>query len=145
MIRQFKQTEKEALLDILKVNTPLYFHPKELEDFSQYLDANADFYFVYLEAGTIAGGAGWHLDDAQKSGSISWVLCRPEFQGMGIGKSLVETCLDRLRQEKKIQKIVVRTSQLAYRFFTKFGFEVVETRENYWGPGLDLYLMEMKP
>lgn len=47
-----------------------------------------------------------------------------------------------LKLNPKIDKLVVTTSQLAFRFIEKFGFDLIQTEKDYWGPGLDLYLME---
>jgi ribosomal protein S18 acetylase RimI-like enzyme len=41
-----------------------------------------------------------------------------------------------------VKKLVVRTSQLAYKFFERLGYHLIRTEKDYWGKGLDLYLME---
>jgi ribosomal protein S18 acetylase RimI-like enzyme len=37
---------------------------------------------------------------------------------------------------------MVRTSQHAWRFFEKMGFELQKTEKNFWAPGFDLYQMK---
>jgi ribosomal protein S18 acetylase RimI-like enzyme len=144
MIRPYSQNDRKELLAILNANVPLFFHPDEVHDFSRYLDTHADFYLVCQEDDRIQGGSGWYYHRAEKLGSVSWVFCRPDGQGKGYGTRLVEHCLALLREEKDLAKVVVRTSQLAFKFFQKFKFEVVRTEKNYWASGFDLYLMEMK-
>ncbi|EMR01507.1 hypothetical protein ADICEAN_03364 [Cesiribacter andamanensis AMV16] len=47
-----------------------------------------------------------------------------------------------LRQHPEVATIVVRTSQLVYRFYEKGGFTLKEVVQEYWAPGFDLYYME---
>jgi len=44
----------------------------------------------------------------------------------------------------KIDIISVRTSQHAYKFYEKMGFELVKITNDYWAKNFDLYLMQMK-
>ena len=37
-IRNYKKSDKDSLLEILKSNTPTYFSPEEEKDFIHYLD-----------------------------------------------------------------------------------------------------------
>ena len=39
--------------------------------------------------------------------------------------------------------IECQTSQVAYRFFEKFGFVLQHTEPKHWAPGLDLYFMTL--
>jgi ribosomal protein S18 acetylase RimI-like enzyme len=39
--------------------------------------------------------------------------------------------------------IIVRTSQLAYKFYQKVGFELEKTEKDFWAKGFDLYQMKM--
>jgi len=60
----------------------------------------------------------------------------------GLGKKTVEHCLNILESSPNVEKLVVTTSQLAFKIFGKFGYELVKVEKDYWGEGLDLYLME---
>ena len=53
--------------------------------------------------------------------------------------------LDVIRQLPLVRRIVCRTSQVAYRFFEKFGFQLQYTTPDFWAPGLDLYYMTREP
>jgi ribosomal protein S18 acetylase RimI-like enzyme len=43
-----------------------------------------------------------------------------------------------------ITTIMVRTSQLAYKFYEKNGFILKEIEKDYWAKGFDLYSMTYK-
>ena len=43
--------------------------------------------------------------------------------------------------ESSVQTLIVRTSQLVYRFYEKQGFELEKVVKDYWAEGYDLYLM----
>tara|TARA_B110000285_G_scaffold234402_1_gene311224 strand:+ start:2948 stop:3142 length:195 start_codon:yes stop_codon:yes gene_type:complete len=62
---------------------------------------------------------------------------------MGIGRKLLNHRLSLLKSEKSIQKIIVRTSQITFLFYEKFGFELKEVKKDYWSKGFDLYHMEI--
>jgi ribosomal protein S18 acetylase RimI-like enzyme len=56
----------------------------------------------------------------------------------GVGTKAVEHCLTILKANPTVEKLVVTTSQLAYKFFSKFGYDLVKTEKDHWGKGLDL-------
>ena len=142
MIRPYNDTDKAALIDIFRRNAPEYFDPAELADYEKYLDEYASTYFTVEHEGKIAGGVGYFIDRLKKTGQITWILFHPQYTGMGLGKKVVEHCFAIFKADSGVEKLVVTTSQKAYRFFEKLGYGLVKTEENYWGPGLDLYLME---
>jgi ribosomal protein S18 acetylase RimI-like enzyme len=142
MIRLYQDDDKAELVEIFNLNVPTYFGPKELEDYREYLTHYADTYFVITHLGKIAGGIGYYIDRSKKSGHITWILVHPNHKGMGLGRQGLEHCLTILIKSQEVEKLVVSTSQFAYEFFKHFGYELVETKKDYWAPGLDLYLME---
>lgn len=144
VIRSYKLADKEELVEIFKLNTPQYFDPKEVYDFKKYLQQHNDTYFTIEYDSKIVGGAGYYVKESDKSGRISWIFFHPEFSGLGLGKKAVEHCLNLLKSNSEVEKLVVTTSQLAYKFFEKFGYKLVQIEKEYWGQGLDLYLMEQE-
>lgn len=143
MIRPFQQTDKEILAEIFMMNTPQYFDPKEVNDFVEYLEHHSHTYLTLEQDNKIVGGTGYYVKNSDKSGRITWIFLNPVYSGLGLGRQAVEYCLMRLRQNPEVEKFVVMTSQLAFRFFEKFGYRVIRTEKDYWGTGLDLYEMEM--
>ena len=41
-------------------------------------------------------------------------------------------------------KQALRTTQLAFQFYEKMGFELDKTKKDFWAKGFDLYQMKMK-
>ena len=143
VIRPYKPADKGQLLEIFKSNTPKYFDPKEVRDFENYLKQNGSTYLTIERDNTIVGGTGYYVNEKDNSGSITWVFFNPSYTGKGLGRQSVEHCLAQLRKDRRVEKLVVTTSQHAYRFFEKFGYSLIGTEKDYWGEGLDLYEMEM--
>ena len=143
MIRPYQPSDKETLVEIFKLNTPTYFDPKEVNDFINYIEHQQDTYLTIEREGKIVGGTGYSINNQKQSGAITWIFFHPDYSGMGLGKQAVEHCLNILKQKPSVKKLVVTTSQFAYQFFGKFGFELIHTKKDFWGPGLDLYEMEM--
>ena len=145
MIRPYTSADLEAVLNLLKLNTPEYFHPSEEKDFIEYLHHKRDAYFVVEVDHKIVGCGGYNLGfDHGKTARISWDMIHPDAQGSGIGSLLITHRIDAIKNDKNINKIIVRTSQFAYKFYAKFGFTLDSIIENYWSHGFDLYEMHIK-
>lgn len=142
MIRPYKPSDKETLLKIFSLNTPKYFDNIEIIDFEEYLEKNAETYFTIEVNNNIVGGTGYYIKENDKSGRITWIFFDPDYYRQGLGRLAVEHCLKILGEDKRVEKFIVTTSQLAYKFFEKFDFSLNRIEKNYWGEGLDLYEME---
>ncbi len=144
MIRAYEESDRADLIKILELNIPMYFDTHEIKDFEDYLDAHGDTYFTVEKDNKIVGGTGYNLMEDNTAGHITWQFFDPKYTGNGLGRELVEYCLSILRQNKNLTKSVVTTSQMAFRFFEKFGYKLIRTEEDHWGVGFDLYVMEME-
>ena len=143
-IRPYSTSDREALLEILRLHTPEFFDPSEEEDFRNYLDNELDQYFVVEKNDQVIGGGGFNRGfDEGSSARISWDLIHPDYRGKGIGSDLLNFRIDKLRQINSLEKIVVRTTQLSHPFYHRGGFELKSVEEDFWADGYDLYLMEM--
>lgn len=143
MIRRYHSSDKSAVIDIFQQNTPDYFAVEEQADLEQFLLANGNDYWLIEQDGLIAGCGGIVINEGLDEGRIAWDFFSPNFQGQGLGRKLTEFRLAEIRKTASIQRIVVRTSQLAYKFYAKFGFQTEKIEIDYWAPGLDLYAMQM--
>ena len=50
-IREYFPSDKEAVLELMRLNTPLYFASEEEADLSEYLDNEREYYYVLLSGG----------------------------------------------------------------------------------------------
>ena len=141
-IRKLETRDTPRLIKLLHLNTPEYFSESEEEDFVHYLENEIEHYFVLLVNDEIMGCGGFNLSDDQQTGKISWDIFHPESQGKGFGTALTNYRIERMKEIKSVKKISVRTSQLVYPFYAKFGLELKEIVKDYWAPGFDLYRLE---
>jgi ribosomal protein S18 acetylase RimI-like enzyme len=141
MIRSFRKSDQEKLIEIFNLNVPEFFDPAELTHFIEYLRTSAETYLTIESEGRIVGGVGYEIRESDRSGRINWIFIHPDFSNLGFGTKGVNHCLMILRSNHNVEILIVRTSQLAYKFFERLGYKVTKTEKDYWGKGLDLYLM----
>lgn len=141
-IRKYLPEDKLKLIEIFKLNIPAFFDSKELIDFTNYLEQRADTYLTLVIEETVIGGIGNFVNEEDSSGRISWIFIHPHQTGNGYGKQAVDYSLKLLHNNSSIKTLIVETSQHAYKFFESFGYNLVKKEKDYWGEGLDLYLME---
>ncbi len=139
-ITPYKEAHWPEIRRIFLSNTPKYFDPGELQDLRDYLDRQADSYFVLTLKEQIVGSGGYCLS-GPGLGRLTWDFLDPAFKGQGLGSILIEHCLQCMTPESGIEKVEVYTSQLAYRFYERFGFELIRKEKDYWTKNLDLYYM----
>ena len=137
-IRAYNATDKAAILHLLQLNTPDFFSPDEQKDLIYYLDNEIESYFVVETDAQIVGCGGFNLSADRTVGYIAWDIFHPEYKGIGLGSSLLKHRITQLQTIASVQKIIVRTSQIAYIFYEKQGFQLLFTEKNYWAEGFDL-------
>lgn len=142
IIREYKNSDKEAVLNLLRLNTPKHFSPEEESDLAYYLENEIEHYFVLEVNKQIAGCGGFNFSGDKTTGTISWDIIHPNFQGKSLGSTLLNYRIDKLQKLQDVKQITVRTSQLAYKFYEKLGFKLIEIVEDYWAKGYHLYKME---
>lgn len=142
-IRAYTPADKENVMALLRLNTPAYFSPDEEKDLDEYLEHRIDYYYVVEANGAIVGCGGINLPE-EKLAVLSWDLFHPQSHGKGFGSLLTRFRIERIKEMKDISMIRVRTTQLVYPFYQKFGFGLKEVVKDYWAEGFDLYRMEMR-
>lgn len=141
-IREYRAADKSFVIEILKLNTPKYFAESEIDDLDHYLENKVEVYLVVELQGKIIGAGGINFDCENRSAMLSWDFISPEYQGNGVGQKLLKYRIDLLKTMEDIDHIKVRTSQLAYKFYTKNRFQTQSIVYDYWAKGLDLYQMK---
>ncbi|MFD2162586.1 GNAT family N-acetyltransferase [Paradesertivirga mongoliensis] len=141
-IRNYTISDKEAVLNLLKLNTPAHFSAEEEKDLNYYLDHEIEQYFVLELNQHIVGCGGINFSEDNSTGIISWDIIHPEFQGQSLGSKLLKYRIGKLQQLETVHQIIVRTSQLSYKFYEKLGFRLLEVMNDYWAKGFHLYKMK---
>ncbi len=143
MIRRFNPQDIPQLLEIVRLNIPLYFHPDEEDDYKTYLENSIEDYFIILQAGEIAGAGGINYIMQSEVARISWDLIHPAYQRLGLGRQLTHYRLDKIKAKAEVRTVEVRTTQLVYSFYEKVGFKLINIQKDYWADGFDLYHMKL--
>jgi [ribosomal protein S18]-alanine N-acetyltransferase len=143
MIRIYTAKDREAILEILRLNTPQFFGKDEETDIIHYLENEIEDYYVVEEIGKIIGSGGINYFIADGLARISWDLIHPNHKGKGLGKQLVDHRINKIKKNPAVQTIVVRTSQFAHKFYKKMGLTLERIDKDFWAVGLDLYQMKM--
>ncbi|ALM48726.1 GNAT family acetyltransferase [Flavobacterium psychrophilum] len=142
-IRSYSPSDKGSIIDLLRLNTPNYFSIEEEADLNDYLDNQIDIYYVVEDNGLLIGSGGINITEDRKTARISWDIVHPDYQGKGIGQLLTHYRIRKIKEMNGIEKISVRTSQFASKFYEKFGFKLLEVVKDYWAKGIDMYRMEL--
>lgn len=142
-IRKYKATDSQQLIKLFELNTPAYFDPSEQAEFEDFLQSDPANYFVVEESDKILGCGGFDVLENGSLGRLAWDFLHPDAQGKGYGSQLINHCLEELKSIGTIKTIDVRTSQFAYTFYARFGFELIEIEDDYWAKGFDLYYMKL--
>ena len=144
MIRAYTTADKDAIVTLLRLNTPTYFAPEEEADLVRYLEAHQQEHFVWEENGQIlgCGGSNWYPDS--DDGRVSWYIVHPQAQGQGVGGKLLQHALQHLRSNPQTRRVIGRTSQFAEQFFAKGGFVTKRREKDYWASGYDLVYMVLE-
>lgn len=143
MIRPYTNTDKSKVMELLRLNTPHYFDPSEEKYFNYYLDDKVEEYFVYEYNSEIIGAGGINYFPVENLARLSWDMIDPRSQGNGIGTKLMQHRIKRLNTNLNVELIVVRTTQLTYKFYEKMGFQLEKVEKDFWSKNFDLYQMEM--
>lgn len=143
-IREFDQEDKNNVLELFRLNTPTFFSLDEELDLIFYLENEIEKYFVVQLDGKLVGCGGINFKENGAIGLLSWDFLHPQVQRRGIGTALLNHRVNILKSIPTVKKIKVRTSQHAYIFYEKGGFELIEKVKDYWAAGFDLYSMEYR-
>lgn len=142
IIRKYTEQDKNRIVELLRINTPEYFSPEEEGDLIYYLDNHIENYYVIVVNNIIVGCGGFNLSEDGETGKISWDIFDPQFQGKGYGSALTIFRIQKMKEIEGLKTISVRTSQMAYTFYAKFGLKIREIVKDYWAKGFDLYRLD---
>jgi ribosomal-protein-alanine N-acetyltransferase len=89
-VRNYLPADRNAILELLELNTPEFFSPAERKDLEYYLDHEIESYFVLEIDGVVAGSGGINFSEDKKTGVISWDMIHPFYHGKGFGVNFAE-------------------------------------------------------
>ena len=139
-----KATEKDlcAILDIENFSFDFFDRfPESL--FSYHLHKNADGFFVVLEPnGSVVGYA--ILVKRNNSAYLFSIAVHPESRNRGYAELLL-TFLESQCAQMGVQKLCLDVrfdNAVALELYTKLGYVKVRTKKDFYGEGVDAFLME---
>jgi ribosomal-protein-alanine N-acetyltransferase len=136
VIRQYRESDIDAVVEIFRSNIPKYFGPSEEPELREFLAAFGELYSVIEVDGNVVGAGGIGLND-DDTVSLCWGMVHREHLGTGVGKILTQYRIERSREVFGDKPIVTSTSQLTEGFYERFGLKTFERNKDAFGPGLD--------
>ena len=80
---------------------------------------NIETYFIIESEGKIFGASGYAYENKQTA-RVCWVFVDPNHHSNGLGKKLVNHCVDILKRDNQLNVIELETSNLTYKFYEKY-------------------------
>jgi len=141
--RPYTPAEREACVAVCRSVVPTYVAPQEVEDFERFLDTLEVYGCRY---GVVCRGEGpviavGGLGVEGEVATLCWGLVHTDHHKTGVGRWMLETRLGWAREDPKVTRVELCTTQHTYGFFARFGFEVDRTQKDHFAPGLDRYDM----
>lgn len=143
-IRKFDIADIATILDLMDLNIPKYFAASEKDDLLGYLNSEIEDYFVITCDNKLIGAGGINYEHEQAIAKISWDIIHPDYQGKGVGRQLLTYRIDYINLNYSTYNLIVRTSQLVFKFYEQHGFTLEYIKKDYWAVGFDLYYMIYK-
>lgn len=146
IIRTYEDRDQPALKEVFFSNVPAFFDESEWADFDGFLSADIgpDCHYDVVEKDGKAVGAGGLALNEDQTVSLCWGMVRADLHGTGLGKALLEHRLKRSEEIYPGRRVGVSTSQHAYGFFERFGFDTFHIETNFWAKGIHLFKMEKR-
>jgi [ribosomal protein S18]-alanine N-acetyltransferase len=147
-IRECQDSDRDALIAILRQNVPRYFAESDIPAFEQYLcQRQWDRCYVYLDAaGRVIGCAGFYLKSPQVVG-LSYALFEPSSIGSGAVRAELARYLAAASAElcaSSKPTLALNTTPRVARLMKKFGFVVTATVPAGYAEGYDMVHMERR-
>lgn len=126
---------KSDILSLLYEFDSVFPHNREkVSDYDNWASKISDNGFaVVTDNDEHAGMAVFYANDTEgRKGYISLIGLKPDFRGRGLGKSLLSDVIDEMKKNgmSSVLLEVDDDNQSAKDFYTRFGFELEEKREN---------------
>lgn len=110
----------------------------DLEKYVDKLIKNATI-ITYINEGVLKGFIAFYANNPNKNAYLSMILIDKKSQGENIGKLLLESSINNLKNKKFINYSleVLKQNTKAINFYKNFGFKIKEDRNLLWLMSLD--------
>ena len=132
----------ESSLNLFRSNTPKFFDPSEENLFKNYLMKDTiNYYLFFNQSDILVSAGGYEYEKKSNIITLTWGMVDKKFHNQGYGTYITEYRLKKIITEFPNTNVALNTSQHTFRFYEKFGFEVITVKKNGYGNGLDKYDM----
>jgi N-acetylglutamate synthase-like GNAT family acetyltransferase len=135
-LRPYGATDFDAVVEILQSNTPEFFAPSELDEFTAFLRAPQSELVVATSADREVVGFGAAYCRSAIEGGLAWGMVHRRWHRKGVGRALLDARIAR-RWAQAVTQIRVHTSQHSAGFFRQAGFAEIAVTPDGFGPGID--------
>lgn len=155
-VRTIRQKDNAALAKIIRdtlaefgADKPgtVYYDPTTDHLFEVFNSTPRSIYFIAEQNGEMLGGAGIYPTEALPEGTCELVkmYLRPQARGLGLGRALIQRCLDAAKEMGYTQVYLESMPELkkALSVYEKFGFEYLNgPMGNSGHTGCDLWMLK---
>jgi N-acetylglutamate synthase-like GNAT family acetyltransferase len=143
--RAYRSLDKGGCLRIFESNVPRFILPHERAEFAAFLDGlpHTGYYLVIENEDDAIVACGGFSFRQEGEASLCWGMVDGEYQGLGIGGMLRLLRLQLMCEIPNLKKVKLSTSQKDAPFFETYGFKVMETVPDGYGPGMHKVDMEL--
>ena len=144
-ISRFQEDDGAECLDNFLSNQGKYFDKSEYEMFSRFLKNRnlIEEFFTIVDEGRILGCGGFERTGPEQF-DLTWGMIHRDFHRKSYGGALLKYRLNRIKESYGEVIVRVETSQHAQGFFEVHGFELLETKPDGFGKGIDYVLLTRK-
>lgn len=140
--RPYRDTDRDACLELFDSNVPGYFHEEEREEYRGWLaNPGGPVLVVAGPDGSVAAAGGVALEPDGETGSLCWGTVRADLHGRGLGRALLLARLALLAGDPACRRVRLSTIASTAGFFEQAGFTTESVEADGHGPGLDAYEM----
>lgn len=134
---------RKNCLDVFRSNVPKFFHEAEINEYTNYLDnyVSNNYWCCFNEDSFLGAGGIWVRPDG--IGRLVWGMIRFDKHRKGFGRQLIQFRLKKLASISLVEIIQLDTSQHNTEFYKRFGFRELSVKQDFYGPGLHSYEMEL--
>lgn len=144
---------REGCMAAFVSNTPKYFTHQEIDQFREWLDyiegisidlypGEENRYFVVLQGQQVIGCGGFGYNPSTKKATLAWGLVHNDHHKQYVGSALLTHRLNRIGALFPQATVLLDTTQHAYAFFERHGFEVEKITNDAYAPGMHRYDMK---